>query len=684
MPGESPPPTPRACFGRDELIELIVGLAEDLTPIALSGPGGIGKTSIALTVLHHDRIKKRFGGNRRFIRCDQFPPSHTHFLSRLSKVIGAGVENPEDLTPLRPFLSSRDMIIFLDNAESILDPRGPNGREIYAMVEELSEFGNICLCLTSRISTIPPACETIDIPTLSAGAARDTFYRIYKNRGRSDPVDTMLEQLDFHPLSISLLATVAHHNRWDANRLCREWDRQRTAVLHTQHDNSLAATIELSLASPMFQTLGPDAREPPGVIAFFPQGVNEDGLSWLFPTLPNSTNAFDTFCTLSLTYQNNGFVTMLAPLRDYLCPKDPASSTLLCMAKDRYFSQLSVFTNPGQPGSEEARWIRTEDVNIEHLLYVFTSTDAKSSDAWDACASFMIHLCWHKPRLVSLGPKIEGLPDDYHSKPECLFRLSQLSASVGNYVEYKRLLTHTLKLWRERGDVRWVARTLTFISDANRMLGHREEGIQQVKEALEILEKLKSVVHLADSWHRLGLLLYEDKQLDAAEDAASRAINLLPEKGQQSRVCNCYRLLGNICRSKGATEKAIGHFETALGIASSFNWRKDLFWNHYSLAELFFGEGRFDDAHSHAERAKSHAINDPYHLGRAMELQAWFWYNECEYEEAKLEALQAIDVYEGIGATKGVEDCKAILWNIEEKTETLVDSEESDFDGEPQ
>ena len=672
--GELPPPPPRACFGRDELIERITRLAQGFNPVALVGPGGIGKTSIALTVLHHDRVKERFGENRRFIRCDQFPASQVNFLNRLSKAIGASVENPEDLTPLRPFLSSREMLVVLDNAESILDPQGVDGQRIYGVVKELCQLSNICIVITSRITTTPPDCKRLDVPTLSIDAARSAFHRICDKNTRPDLIDRILEQLDFHPLSVTLLATVAHQNNWDDDRLAKEWERRRTGVLQTKHNESLAATIELSLASPTFEKLGPDARELLAIVAFFPQGVDENNLDWLFPTIPNRSTIFDEFCTLSLTYRSDGFITMLVPLQDYLRPKDPLSSPLFCSTKERYFTRLSVNLRPSAPGFKETRWIASEDANVEHLLNVLTSIDTNSDEVWRACENFLGHLYWHKPRQTVLGPKIEDLPDDHHMKGGCLFTLSRLFASVGNSLERKRLLEHALRLKRDREDERFVASALAELSETNRGLRLYEEGIHQVKEALEIYERIGEIGKQGSCLVKLAWFLYADKQFDAAQEAASRAIELLTGKGEEFRICSSHSVLGEVYYSKGEREKAIHHFETSLGIASSFGWSEQLYRNHYGLAELFGIESNFEDAHSHIERAKSYVVDDAYHLGRAVLLQARIYYQQLELEDAMSEASRALEIFEKLGALWWADECRDLLREIEPEAGSEVGS----------
>ena len=523
--GESPPPPPRACFGRDELIESILILAENLNPVGLIGAGGIGKTSISLSVLHHSRLKERFGDNRRFIRCDQFTASQANFLNRLSSVIGTGIKDVEDMTALRPALSSKEMLIVLDNAESILDPQLADAQEIYGVVEELSQFTNICLLVTSRISTIPSTCETFDVPTLSIEAARDTFYRIFKRGGRSDMVDEILNQLDFHPLCITLLATVAHQNKWDDNRLTKEWKQRHTDVLQTEHNHSLGATIELSLSSPMFVGLGSDARGLLGVIAFFPQGINEDSVDWLFPSIPNVAKILDKFCMLSLTYRRDGFVTMLVPLRDYLCPKDPLSSPLFCATKDSYFARLPVKPDMFSPPPKETQWIISEDVNVEHLLNVLASIDADSSGVWRACAAFLCLLYWHKQRQTALGPQIKQLPDDHHFKFDCSLHLVILLEDIGNHADRKQLLEHIWKLEREAGNDYRIALILVVLATTNGMLGLIQEGLDQAREAVEIFERIGDTKKHGHSLLILTTLLSNDHQFHAAEEAASRLFN---------------------------------------------------------------------------------------------------------------------------------------------------------------
>jgi hypothetical protein len=334
----------------------------------------------------------------------------------------------------------------------------------------------------------------------------------------------------------------------------------------------------------------------PDVVAFFPQGIDENNLDWLFPTVSDGLRILDTFCALSLTHRSRDFINMLAPIRDYLRPKD------------RYFSRLSVNLSPSKPGFGKARWIVSEDVNVEHLLDVFTSTDAGSGDVWDACLLFMAHLYWYKPRSTVLRPKIEGLPDDHPSKPTCLIGLSRLLESVGNFKGSKKVIAHALRLHKQRGDDEFVAGALRDLSDVNRSLDLSGEGVQQAREAAEIFGRLGNVVMQADCLNKFSQLLFDKGQLDSAEETTIRAIDLLTEKEGKIILCQCRRSLGHIYRSKGKKVEAVHNFEVAHAIASTFGWQRELFNIHYSLAHLFLPQKRLrrrDFSHRTSQSTRS-------------------------------------------------------------------------------
>ena len=307
---------------------------------------------------------------------------------------------------------------------------------------------------------------------------------------------------------------------------------------------------------------------------------------------------------------------MLAPLRDYPYPKDPKASTLLCATKDLYVTRLSVVFDPSVPGFEDTRWITSEDVNVEHSLDVFTSTNPNPDDAWNAFNGFMAHLYWHKPRQTVHGPNIEQLPDDHLHKPRALLELSRLFESVGNHVEQKRLLTHASNLWRERGAEYWVAHSLHMLACTHRHLSLCEEGVRLTKEALGAL-------------------------------------------------CRSQLVLGDISCSKGGREKAFHHYNLAIGIASPSHWHDQLFWVHHSLAVTFCDANEFDNAHAHIKRAKPHAVYDKYFLGRAVGEQGRIWYQQGRVENAVSEAFCAIEIYETLGAAGDLEKCRAFLQEIE-------------------
>ena len=136
------------------------------------------------------------------------------------------------------------------------------------------------------------------------------------------------------------------------------------------------------------------------------------------------------------------------------------------------------------------------------------------------------------------------------------------------------------------------------------------------------------------------------------EEAATSVINLISGGGNQLAACESDHTLGNVRRFEREVEKAIHDCYMAFNIASSFDWNHRLFWVHYALADLFWDESRFNDAHSHPEHAKPPVVNDAYQVGRAGKLEARVWFKQCRLEGARLVTQCAVDIFGKIGAAR--------------------------------
>src|SRR5712671_8078353 len=132
------PRSPQIFFGRDsELAQIIhmifTSLGTRPAHIAILGPGGYGKSTLANAVLTHERVRDHFGDARYFVACESIFSSGA-LLIELAKALGVFDGAPDALwSRISTMLNSKDCIICFDNFESPWD----QDADTRASVEEL-------------------------------------------------------------------------------------------------------------------------------------------------------------------------------------------------------------------------------------------------------------------------------------------------------------------------------------------------------------------------------------------------------------------------------------------------------------------------------------------------------------------------------------------------------------------
>ncbi|MCP3401688.1 winged helix-turn-helix domain-containing protein [Bradyrhizobium sp. CCGB20] len=262
LPPRSLPAQLSKMVGREEIVEKISNGLSLHRFMTVVGPGGIGKTAVAVTVGH--RRSPDFGGRVFFV---DFGPLRdaSHIATTVASALGLTI-SAEDPTPaLLTFLKSGPALLIFDSCEHVLDALAPLVERIVREAPQLRVLATSRESFRSEGERIfrlfpldcPPEREGLDVAEVLAYPAAQLFVeRIAQSSGpfqlsaeEAPLVASICRRLDGIALAIELAAGrvnaygIAGTASLLDSRFSLQWRGRRTAVPRHQ---TLAAALDWS------------------------------------------------------------------------------------------------------------------------------------------------------------------------------------------------------------------------------------------------------------------------------------------------------------------------------------------------------------------------------------------------------------------------------------------------------
>ncbi|KAJ6453569.1 P-loop containing nucleoside triphosphate hydrolase protein, partial [Mycena sanguinolenta] len=269
------PAKPQIFHGRETELQDIMKIVDQQTPrIAILGPGGMGKTSLARAVLHHPATVVKFE-QRFFISAESATTS-----VELAALIGlhVGLDPGQDLTrSIVQYFSRRpSCLLILDNLETVWEPvqSGAGMEEFLSLLTEVKHLG---LIITMRGTERPAKVQWtrpffVPLQPLSHSAAQQIFMDITDHSHTIEDMNQLLGFTDNMPLAVDLIAHLVGYE--GIENVLAQWQMEKTAMLSIGNDrkSNLDVSIKLSLSSPRITD---ESKNLLSLLSVLPNGLSD-------------------------------------------------------------------------------------------------------------------------------------------------------------------------------------------------------------------------------------------------------------------------------------------------------------------------------------------------------------------------------------------------------------------------
>jgi hypothetical protein len=278
-------PLPRTLdtlYGREEPKEHIIRSLQDARPrIAILGAAGIGKTTLAVSVMHHPEVSVRYQ-NRCFVKCE----AATTLPLLLSEVADAleipvAQRNEKILQSILSALNATPTLLCFDNFETPWESTECRALIDRDFLDHINNLQSLAIIMTMRGIQRPTAITWSDplLPPLQELSPRDRealFLSIAKQL--DEFAIKLLNEIGGVPLAVTLLASLIRDGEETTEGLWDRWEEEKTSLVDLNitpsRMSSLDFSIRLSITSSRIASY-PPALDVLAMLAQLPRGFPE-------------------------------------------------------------------------------------------------------------------------------------------------------------------------------------------------------------------------------------------------------------------------------------------------------------------------------------------------------------------------------------------------------------------------
>ena len=471
------PSKPLIFLGRDSIVEDIARrLFNAGSPrIAILGPGGMGKTAVALAVMENTSVMEKYAKNSFWVPCVEArsPSQFLDLVARSLRITQASNDRLHDIISELE-TSSQPRVVLLDNFETPWDLENSQSK-IEDILGALAKVPQLALLVTMR-SNYPPSdaikrerLEWSSLPALDVNAARQVYIDIHPDAHPDPVLDVLLTDIGFMPLAITLMAKVGKNTGTMPCDLLKSWKNARvgTDLISIGQDTttSINKSVQLSINSNHMRAT-PSAITLLAVLSMLPGGAHHDFLPQLAPSILNVTGALATLTESSLVElrPTTRSLHVQPVIRSYVLVHDEPPPAIRRDVYEAFYD--FVLAHNSEPGdtqfNDDAQALANEETNIQAILMDVAqqAPETATDRMFDALLSFSRYQRWTRPRteVIEHAVRVAREVDNKRRLAEGLYCLGDILNRVDQHDAAYAAFTEARAIFKTLDDVLYAAR----------------------------------------------------------------------------------------------------------------------------------------------------------------------------------------------------------------------------------